>query len=287
MLAPEMQAALGRVDDAIVALLAAHDCDKQHVKAFESFLAALDQEPLLSWKEVVPPDRMGCHPKNRSGIGLVAPRCMSLGSANIANGYSYSMACRDAVASSTPPYDGKSNWHAWNEQLNKRQSLPPLMDPKGLSLGAGHGNGFCRLANAKHPCSIKAIAPTGFLDPAELSSKHPGLGQALIGLEWRMIHYALFDKYPQLADITQKALNSKNLQAVTEMEGCLAMAAAAAAMGTPIDWEAVSEQGTQSKPTWQPWVHQMIKVVKVTPLELIDEAANNAAALVPHLTRVN
>ena len=286
MPSPEVSAALDRVAPLITALIAAHANDKQHVKAWEAFKAAVENEPLLSWVEVVPPDRIGCHPRNRSGLGIVAPKCVSLGSANVANGYSYAMASRDAVASTTPPYKDRSNCNLkWNALLNQRQGLPSLNAPKGLSLGAGHGNGFLRLVNVGHPCSIAALAPTGYLDPVELGNKHAGLAQALKGLEWRMIHYALFEKYPALADITQKALNSKNLQAVTEVEGLLAMAAAAAGMGKSggqIVWDDVAEEATQSKPSWHPWVFQMLKVVKNTPHELIEEMANNVCALAPH-----
>ena len=280
---PDLQRALDRVIPGIDALLGTHARDNQHIKAWEQFCKCVDNEPLLSWKEIVPPNRMGVHHRNRSGLGIVGAHCMTLGSANIANGYSFAMACRDATASSCPPISSKNNWHAFNVQLNARQSSPPLVAPLGLSLGAGHGNGFCRQVIAQAACSIKAIAPSGFLDPVMLARENPGLAKALEGLEWRMLHYTLFDRYPALADIIQKALNSKNMQACSEVEGLLCMAASAANMGPSIAWDMVADQATASKPTWHPWVQQMLKVVKATPLELIEEMATNMSSMVLHV----
>ena len=279
----EVTAAIARVDAHIVHLLGMHVHDKQHVKCMEAALLALVEEPLLSWEAEVAANRIGVHQANRNGLGIVSSKCLSLGAANCENGYSYQLACRDAVASSVPPM-GITDWRCWNNALNARQALPELVDPVGLSLGAGHSNGFLRLAMSRAPCTIKALAPSGFLDTEFLCSRQPGLKMAIDkGIRWRLIHYAVFERFPKLADVFQKALNSKNMQGVTEVEGVLCMIEAAEAVEFP-EWDDIAQDACQSKPFWQPWSRQLANMVSLTPKEILRECCDSIAALVPRPT---
>ena len=263
-------------------ILGMHVHDKQHVKCMEGALEALILEPLLCWETEVKANRMAVHPANRNGLGIVSSKCLSLGAASCENGYSYQLACKDAVASSAPPT--QQEWRIWNEGLNSRQSLPELSDPIGLSLGAGHGNGFLRLVLDNAPCTIKAIAPSGFLDSEFLCNRHPGLKLALEkGIRWRMIHYAVFERFPKLADVFQKALNSKNMQVITEVEGVLCMIETAEAVESPV-WDDIAQEACQAKPFWQPWATQLARLVASTPKEILRECCDSIAAMVPRPT---
>ena len=307
---------IDKIAPAINAAMAQYDIDRMQMKTWEACLKLLRDHPLLIWKAKIPPNRMGVHFKNRGGLGIVASKALSLGAANCANGYSYSMACKDAFASSMPP---KGPNLSFNEKLNERQHLPPLMAPLGVSLGSGHGNGFLRLVDARAPCGIATIAPSGVLDPEELGKLFPGLGEAVCnGLEFTVIHYEIFERWPKLADIIQKALNSKNMQTMTETEGLVTMATSAQAFEGPINWDAVQcclwkrttlslpsansnpnllvflgcylvtnlvlDEALHAKPHWQPWARSMASVLKVTTLELVHELGENVSALIPKPT---
>ena len=283
MIAPEVLSARDKIAPGIDAALAQYANDNMQIKCWETVLRCVREHPLLNWVAKVISKRMGVRKSNRGGIGIMTAKALSLGAANCANGYSYTMACKDAFASSMPTEAGEL--HKFNEELNRRQSLPPLEVPIGASLGSGHGNGFLRLRDARAPCSIASIAPSGFLDPVELGKLHPGLAEALAyGLAFEFIHHCVFDKWPVIAEIMQKALNSKNLQVQTEAEGLLTMASVAAATlndNKAVDWNSVANDACQAKPHWQPWARSMGTFCKVTPLELIHEFVMNVTSLVP------
>ena len=274
---PDIVKAVSRIEEELSRICMQYNNDKQHAKAWESALKALEGEPLLMWKERISPDRMGVHQANRGGMGIVKSKCMSLGAANCDAGYSFLQASKEATASSCPPPN--EEWQVFNEGLNARQQIPALLAPKGLSLGSGHGNGFLRLVLAKAPCAIKSLAPNGFLDPIELSSKHPGLREALEGLEWRVIHYLVFQDFPLLAKIAQQTLNAKNMQVTTEVEGLLTMSQLAAASQHP-EWDRIAEDACHAKPFWEPWSKSIAAFAARTPQELIQEFANHTATLV-------
>ena len=281
MLSPDVSAAIDRMRVPMQNILDAYAVDKKHVKALESFKCAIKAEPLLNWDEQVHCARVAVHPRNRGGLGIVRTKCESLGAANTANGYVFELACGDALASSIPPYnaDHEAEWSVWNTKLNARQNLPALQATKIMSLGAGHSNGWLRLVDGKCECSIKTIAPNGKLDPDDLCIRFPEMAEAIRkGLRWHVVHHAVFDTFDGIADICQKALNSKNQQQPSEPEGLLTMAALAS---SGCGWDAVEEEAVQTRPAWQPWASAMVAVVKSTPLEIIQDMASMAAALMP------
>ena len=278
MISADIEAALARVDHEMNRIETLHAIDRQHIKAFDAFKTALAPEPVLNWFMQIPSERVGVHMKNRGGIGVVHSKAVSLGSANCENGYSIAMASKDAVASSTWSRDGGviAEWEKFNDALNARQALPPLVAAMAISLGSGHGNAWLRIVNDKQACAIKSVAPSGYLDPNELAVKYPGIAEPLAkGLNWHVIHWAVFNRYKCMADICQKALNSKNMQVVTEVEGLVTMASL-----SPAPWQQIKEGATQSKPFWEPWAHQMLAVAEYTNVELINEMGNIVASLV-------
>jgi hypothetical protein len=173
---------------------------------------------------------------------------------------------------------------SWNIKMDKAQDAPEFVLPLGQSLGSGHGNYFLRCALAGKQCNYPLLAPNGYLDVDDLGSRSSDLAMALKGLEWTMIHCAVFTRWPKLGDIAQKALNTKDHTEVSELEGLCSMAATATAFANratnePINWARVIEEALVSKPTWSLWAPQMLEIVKTTPAALIDETAKSAAAL--------
>jgi hypothetical protein len=276
-----MEKYLLQVAPMIDSRLEAYEREHMVSKCWEECLAELEHTPLV-WPQVIEPSRMLCAKSNRGGIGVIKNKAIQLGNAHCVSGYLFSKACDGAICMSLP--DSGSDLDEllqWNRQMDEAQGAPAFHPaPLGASFGAGHGNYFLRCVNGKTKCDVCHSAPSGMLDPGDLGNRYPGLGKALKGLEWKVIDYRVFTKWPRLADIAQKALNTRDVSDVSELEGLCSMAAAAKSYAaTAVLWDAVLEDSIVSKPMWQPWANSILAMAKCTPAELIAELGIVYAAM--------
>ena len=277
--------ALERVAPVMDAKIAEYEREHAVCRAYEQCYAAIENTPLC-WHQYITPDRVLCSTSNRGGFGVVASTAMALGSAHVKSGYSYKKACSGAVASSIPTQTKDlQQLISWNKTMDSAQDGPIFSStPQAASMGAGHTNYFLRLCNAEAACSFTQLAPNGRLDPVQLGQRHPDLGKALKeGLHWQVIHWSVFERWPKLADIIQKALNTADTQEVSEVEGLVGMANTAmqhaCASGDLIPWASVLADAVVFRPMWTGWGKIMIELVKHTPAPIINELGQNAAAL--------
>jgi len=285
----ELKSALDAIAPAVENGIQLFKRDAQVTAAWEAVLHALSQSPLM-WKQRMSPDNVCVHPKNRGGVGLVKEKAVSLAAVHCEAGYSYSKACAGAFAVSMPPVGSCSfkQTQEANMKINTDQGLPPMAMCLGQSLGAGHGNCFLRCVIGKSACTNIDLAPSGHLDAEHLGNRHPGMKQALQGgLEWSVIHYEVFERWPLLADIAQTALNVKSMQDVNEVEGLVTMASTIKAMGDAVDWDMVTQGARMSNPVWKSYTKHMLEVCKITPLDLILELAQTANAVLPKPSAVS
>jgi hypothetical protein len=279
----DMTSELNAIAPAVEGCVQLFKRDGQVTAAWEGVLKALSQSPLM-WKQRMSADNVCVHPKNRGGVGLVKEKAFSLAVVHCEAGYSYSKACDGAFAASMPPTGSPSfkQTQDANMKLNASQGIPNIAMCLGQSLGAGHGNCFLRCVIGRSECAYNAIAPSGRLDAEYLGGRYPGLKQALQGgLEWSVIHFEVFERWPLLADIAQTALNVSSTQDVNEVEGLVTMATTIKGMGDAVDWIGVQQGAQMSNPKWKCYAHAMLAICKMTPHDLILELGQLANAVLP------
>jgi len=278
MLPHHVVQALLRIATNIEALLASYHETHAVCQAADQLAEISGREPALKWSQVVPPECVGCSPKNRGGFGLQVHKCVENGGKHCRAGYSYPKACRGAVAKTPPVLQSHLQAAvAFQESLSATQpELPSLLGLMLISLGNGHCNGWLRLVKGRAKCPDQDLAPLGVLDPDELSAQRPGLAKALAGLDWTVYHSSIFAAWPILEDIVIQAENTEGRQEIGELEGMLTMARARdvyVSAGKEPAWDKVLATGVQTEPMWKPWSACLLEVVKTTTTDCILEVA--------------
>ena len=258
--------------------------DGQGRSCWDAALALLCNHHELYWEQQCPPNQVGCSMGNRGGLGLQIQKAFSNAVNHTSDGYSRPKAEEGAFAISSPPPPENDEAVKFNNRLSDTQpALPPLAMLVLESIGSGHGNAFLRAVLAGSPCTYKQIAPSGFLDKEFLSKNHQGLAEALKGLKWKVIHYKVVRRWPQIAEVGQSVLNRKHQMEISEIEGMLTIHNRANAFtmeGKPIDWSACEHEAVSSNPAWKDWSSALIKLCKVMDRAAVQEVCLKHGALI-------
>ena len=200
-------------------------------------------------------------------------------------GYSYIKACEGAWAVDISS-GGQEHKRVldFNNKICSSSGLPVSTSLKLASFGGSHSNYYLRCVDARLHVPQKTIAPSGYLDPEFLVSKHPQMESAIKrGLEWNVIASEVVEAFPDLIPLAQKALNTRGAGDVSEMEGLLTQFGAYEAMTARGEdkkraIEAAIETSIQNEPFWAPWAKSLGKFVEKCNKAMLSECNDMRAA---------
>jgi hypothetical protein len=258
---------ISKVAPQLDTIAAAHAVDGQNQSTWEQFLAVLSRHPQLLWKQRVPADQVGTSRSNRGGLGIRVIKALANAERHFKDGYSFAKACEGAVATSVPPPPHNQQDVDFNAALsNSQEALPPLAGLQIVSIGSGHGNAFIRAVLGGATCAIKSLAPSGFLDADVLRRRSKGFDEALMGLEWTIIHHKVAERWPKLIELGVTVLNNQHVISVSELEGAMAMHAASKefiAKKVPLNWLVCEVEATRNSPPWKSWAAALAKLCQL------------------------
>jgi hypothetical protein len=218
----------------------------------------------------LPPEFCGVHKDNRNKFLLTGPDAHAHGEEILDMGWSNKKAS-DATASEMPPPGHPNNIEntKLNDDLvaNSQGYIPPLVQCKILSLGAGHTNTFLRgvKANVKS-ASAKLADEHGNLSLANLGKDRPAFAEAVTnGLNWFVISWQCLEVWPMLTTLVVGALNADARGIQGELQCMLAIHQAHEVQlknGGPTDWHAIEEHAKRSLPTCSSWMSSVRKYVQ-------------------------
>ena len=133
---------------------------------------------------------------------MVGAEVHSLGNDQVAAGYSWDRASKDAACVMMPPAPFDAEDRKFNDLIVKSdggQWIPPLMHCLALSIGAGHCTGFLRAVLGNMPTPFKKLQDhAGRLSKEHPAPGRPGLQKALeSGLSYRTFHWAMPFAFPR------------------------------------------------------------------------------------------
>ena len=139
-------------------------------------------------------------------IDAITPQVHDLGDRHVAAGYSYNLACKDAVCVliAPPPHDKADR--ALNDLVNSSGKwLPPLTQLLAVSIGASHCNGFLRAVKGGMPTPHPRLQDENRrLNPEVLCVGRSGLKTAIdVGLNWKAFHWATQFVFPRFIGVAQ------------------------------------------------------------------------------------
>ena len=128
----------------------------ERTAALEKVQAVLEQAGLV-WQERVPPELVGAHPANRSGLMLDVATAHQHGAEILATSFSFAKA-RDATAVEADAATGLGQ--SQNERLvqSSKGMLAPLKALKLLSVGGSHTNAFLRAVKGNCLTPVETLA---------------------------------------------------------------------------------------------------------------------------------
>ena len=158
--------------------------------------------------------------RNRGGLGYSVDMAIANGIKHNKAGYSLQKANADNFAVQVlPKYSKPEAILETDRVLSPNQGLPKLVAAQIETIAGTHGNVWLRAVHGRIACTDKLVAPEGFLDPEYLSARSAGQAQALqVGLEYTVIHPAVFTKWPKLIDIGVAACNVRGHAETSETE---------------------------------------------------------------------
>ena len=271
-------------------ILTKYNDDNAAIAAWEAGLDVLEHvssgnATKLIWMQKCHSNLIATHPTNRGGLGLVAAVSEQLGAKHCRAGWSYRKASESnfAVQANPDPEKLAVVLEANRKMELQQGKIPPLAGCVQVAIGGTHTNGFLRMIEGKVRSALISIAPHGVLDPEFLARQHPGIGQALReGLDWKLLHYKVEERWPQFINIGCKALNAKGMTDVSETEGICTIAAGAMVesdRNVAVDWEKHRAEACISEPFWQGWANTLVALCEVVPASQIFELADQVRAL--------
>ncbi|CAK0825144.1 unnamed protein product [Prorocentrum cordatum] len=163
----------------------------------------------LAYVSFVFPKKMGCHMRNRYGIGLDPCDVHDLLAQILLDGFVLSET-KNAVAFEVNPQDD-TQW-LFNDHLAKSSNgmLRPLLkeDMSFVSVSCSHTNGGLNAIDYKCSTTVEAAATNGKLAIEKVNAINPPYAAAVSsGLEWTIIRWQVEHHCPHLADFIQAAAN--------------------------------------------------------------------------------
>ena len=229
------------------------------VSAWEELKPILERGK-LAWRQRSPPEKVGCHPSNRSGEGVTAMRVHHHGYEICMQGWSWGKAA-DAVAveCSSNDEDAKS----FNDALASVSEgmLPPVQDMCLQSISASHTNAFLRAVKSECISACPSLSDQkGRLNIEQICFNRPGLREALTsGLHWFVVSKAAVERFPKLIDLIQKSMNTRAHECQSETEVMLSMHAQAL---KNMDWSEIEKAAAFSNPPCKAWLHELSVFVR-------------------------
>ena len=247
------------------------------VTAVEAIISILEKAG-LAYKQQVPPEYVGIHPKNRSGLMLAIAEVHAHGAEILKTGWSWRKAA-DATAFEAPPDASVAT--VANERIVRlsQEMLPPLVTCRLLSVGASHTNAFLRAVKA----GCKTLLPSldngqGRMSLDHLSVDRPEFREAVqAGLVWTVLHHQCDVAWPGptgLCSLIQGSLNTRAQSDQGEVEILLELSAlreAAEAAGVEPEWKAIVRSVQSTLPRCSSYVDELAKHVRVQAPELLVE----------------
>ena len=242
----------------------------ERTAALEKVQAVLTQAGLW-WKERVPPEMVGVHPQNRSGLMLDVPSAHAHGADIVATGFSKRKSA-DATALEAPSNESA---HVANTRLQQLSNglLPPLAACKLLSIGGSHTNAFLRAVKGSCPTSSEGLKPfcvNDHLNVDALCVNRPELREAIeSGLEWSVLHRDCDAAWPGptgLVALVQGALNTTAASGQGEVEIVLSldrMRANAHMLSAEPDWASWQAAVRATLPKCSDYVSVLATFVKL------------------------
>ena len=236
------------------------------VAAWEEIQAIMLQHK-IGWNAQVPPEFVGVHPSNRSGLGVSGPDAHHHGGQILQAGFSWRKAS-DATAVECPPAPFDLKAVTENEKYSKLSNgfIPPLSQLKLLSLGGAHTNAFLRAVKANCKSAVPKLGDAEGCLSIEHLQANKEFGQAVqLGLRWFVMHWQCCMAWPKLAKLIQAALNTKASSDITEIEVMLDMNSqveAAIAEGSKPDWDTIRASAGFTMPPCTPWIRVLGQYVQ-------------------------
>ena len=236
------------------------------VAAWEEIQAIMLQHK-IAWNAQVPPEFVGVHPSNRSGLGVSGADAHHHGGQILQAGFSWRKAS-DATAVECPPAPFDLKAVTENEKYSKLSNgfIPPLSQLKLLSLGGAHTNAFLRAVKANCKSAVPKLGDAEGCLSIEHLQANGEFGQAVqLGLRWFVMHWQCCMAWPKLAKLIQAALNTKASSDITEIEVMLDMNSqveAAIAEGSEPDWDTIRASAGFTMPPCMPWIRVLGQYVQ-------------------------
>jgi hypothetical protein len=236
------------------------------VAAWEAIQVIMLQHK-IAWNAQVPPEFVGVHPLNRSGLGVSGADAHHHGGQILQAGFSWRKAS-DATAVECPPAPFDLEPATENEKYSKLSNglIPPLSQLKLLSLGGAHTNAFLRAVKANCRSAVAKLGDAKGCLSVEHLQANPEFGQAVeLGLRWFVMHWQCCVAWPKLAKLIQAALNTRASSDITEIEVMLDMNSqveAAIAGGKEPDWDIIRSSAGFTMPPCMPWIRVLGQYVQ-------------------------
>ena len=154
------------------------------------------------------------HPKNRAGLGLswhnahrngLRIRSVGADTSQLQNAFAFEMSADSSLRQKQIDFNMKLI------ARSKGLLAGPSAEERYLTLGCGHTVAFCKAAAAGCRTSERELADeSGNVDLQRLYKNEVFKKMLTVGWRWVIIPAWVDEKFPKLADIGQKALNSSN-----------------------------------------------------------------------------
>ena len=159
----------------------------------------------LAYYARIPPKRVGVHPSNRYGLGVVASWMHSLGAKIVRMGWSWH-ACSGAVCIED---DMARSTATYTRALQRSSEL--FGDSSDTEIGygsvaSGHTNQFLVGALSGVPCEEEGISVDGRMSKSKIIGLRPGMEDVLDnGIKWLVVKKEAIELFPELPNCIQAA----------------------------------------------------------------------------------
>ena len=242
---------------------------KGGIKGLLREIEALLLKENLAYVMRVPPEKIGPHPTNRYGSGLIPCDVHDLMEIIIDAGWDPEEV-KKARAVEMPPISSKRGkaYRQWLKELTKSTEghLSTYdMELFILSLTCGHTTGGLRSIKMKAKALHKTISDeNGHLSLARLRERSPLMADAVEnGMEWFIMRWEVEELMPRLMNLVQEAgnLDHQASRVETPAQVMLSLHAKVKSEDVP-DWDRISKVLQRQKPRYKDDADGMVKFVK-------------------------
>ena len=270
----------------VQALLKHAHATGQKTSSYEKILKLMSDAG-LAYKQQIPPEFVGVHPDNRSGMMVSPVEAHSHGADILGTGWS-DIKCSDATALETPPGDTAPAMANVRLATISGGLIPPLADCRMLSVGSSHTNVFLRACKASCTTCVSTLADSnGRLSLDEVGAGKPEFRSAVMnGMTWQVFHWQADSVFPGadgLVSLVQSALNTSAQSGQGEIEVLLELGRMRDAIvknGGEVEWPTLEAKVKQSLPSCGAWVNQLGAYCRQQAPELLRELDSFAKSFV-------